>query len=438
MKPLRVYCAVGAKVVAQERQLLTTNPPDILVCTPGRLAEHVLGRDACLDLRHLRWFVVDEADRLLTQTYHRWLDVMDRACRSSSGWCRPQKLLFSATMTWDPRKLAKLKLLRPLYFFSSRTGQHATPAQLQQYYLRCPATSKPLAVLHLLEHVLQSAGEDREHVKVIVFCQSVNTAHRLARLLQISCALRGIPSGEAEEEEAKTEDELVPEGGTRAVVASPAADLPPSVIAEFSSTLTQKERGKLLKRFGAGKVKCLVCSDVVARGIDIPEVTAVVNYSAPSHLQTYIHRVGRTARAGKVGHTFTFVTRGDLDRFEKMLRESADCWERIRKFPIPKEARSRKKSWWTPALKALDRCLDAESKGHLSVVKAIDDNILGIRSPKGPTSPAKSTTAATPAVGSTVVEKAREEKSTEEMSKSTEQTATSETMLEFLKKSGWG
>lgn len=83
------------------------------------------------------------------------------------------------------------------------------------------------------------------------------------------------------------------------------------------------------------------------------------------------------------------------------------------------------------------RCLDAESKGHLSVVKAIDDNILGIRSPKGPPSPAKSTTA-TSAVGSTVVEKAREEKSTEETSKSTEQTATSETMLEFLKKSGWG
>ena len=81
------------------------------------------------------------------------------------------------------------------------------------------------------------------------------------------------------------------------------------------------------------------------------------------------------------------------------------------------------------------RCLDAESKGHLSVVKAIDDNILGIRS-SGPSS-AKSTTS-TSGVGSTVVEKSREEKSTEEMSKSTEQTATAETMLEFLKKSGWG
>ena len=83
-----------------------------------------------------------------------------------------------------------------------------------------------------------------------------------------------------------------------------------------------------------------------------------------------------------------------------------------------------------------ERCLDAESKGHLSVVKAIDDNILGIRSP-APSGPAKSTTA-TSGVGSNVVEKSKEEKSTEEMSKSTEQTATAETMLEFLKKSGWG
>eukprot|EP00435_Cladocopium_sp_Y103_P057680 s568_g20.t1 len=351
-KSLRLHCAVGTKAVAQEKQLLKDTPPDILICTPGRLAEHFLGRDACLDLRHLRWFVVDEADRLLTQIPS---SVMDRACRDAAVSVRPQKLLFSATMTWDPRKLAQLKLLRPLYFFSSRTGQHATPAQLQQHY----------------EHVLRSAGEDHEHVKVIVFCQSVNTAHRLARLLQICCALRKV--GEEAEEEAKTEDELLQDVD---VAATTPLDLSPECIAEFSSTLTQKERGKLLKRFSTGKVKCLVCSDVVARGIDIPEVTAVVNYSAPSHIQTYIHRVGRTARAGKVGHTFTFVTRGDMDRFEKMLRESADCWERISKFPIPKEARSRKKIWWTPALEALQRCLDSESKGHLSVVKPIDEETL--------------------------------------------------------------
>eukprot|EP00913_Durusdinium_trenchii_P008073 g7570.t1 len=387
----RLQCAVGAQAMAQEQQLLKTSPPDILVCTPGRLAEHFLGRG----LEHYFFFV-----GLQRQTVGR--------------------RLFSATMTWDPRKLAQLKLLRPLYFFSSRTGQYATPAQLQQHYLRCPANAKPLA-----EYVLKKV--EAEHAKVLVFCQSVNTAHRLARLLQIACALRGKYRAklgeEAEEEEERTDDELVQVPQAKG---SPEA-LGPGTVAEFSSSLTQKERGKLLKQFSSGKVMCLICSDVVARGIDIPEVTAVVNYTAPAHLQTYIHRVGRTARAGKVGHTFTFVTRGDMDRFEKMLRESADCWERISKFPIPKEARSRKKAWWTPALEALQRCLDLESKGHLSPVKPLAmDNLLTSALPTAKPPKPRGVRAAP-------VELVEEKEVKEKRVKEKEE----KSMLDFLK-DGWG
>lgn len=75
----RLQCAVGAKALALEQQMLR-EVPDLLVCTPGRLAEHVLGRDACLDLSHLRWFVVDEADRLLTQPLRRperWIETAE-------------------------------------------------------------------------------------------------------------------------------------------------------------------------------------------------------------------------------------------------------------------------------------------------------------------------------------------------------------------------
>ncbi|OLQ03091.1 ATP-dependent RNA helicase DDX51 [Symbiodinium microadriaticum] len=172
--PIRLQ-TIGMKAMAQEQQLLSAGPtPDVVVCTPGRLAEHFFGRGAHLDLSALRWFVADEADRLLSQSYHRWLEV-----------------LFSATMTWDPRKLAALKLLRPLYFFSSRSGQHTTPAQLRQHWLRCAAAAKPLAVLHLLQQLLTRDGDDSSNAKVIVFCQSVNTAHRLTRLLQILWSLRG-------------------------------------------------------------------------------------------------------------------------------------------------------------------------------------------------------------------------------------------------------
>ncbi|CAE7698569.1 Ddx51, partial [Symbiodinium sp. CCMP2456] len=68
-------------------------------------------------------------------------------------------------MTWDPRKLAALKLLRPLYFFSSRSGQHTTPAQLRQHWLRCAAAAKPLAVLHLLQQMLTQDGDDSSNAK---------------------------------------------------------------------------------------------------------------------------------------------------------------------------------------------------------------------------------------------------------------------------------
>ncbi|CAE8583883.1 unnamed protein product, partial [Polarella glacialis] len=180
--------------------------------------EHFLGRDATLDLGALRWFVVDEADRLLTQTYHRWLDVLDRVCGEPSAGGNPgfrtQKLLLSATMTWDPRKLAALKLRRPLYFFSSKTGQHVTPASLRQHYVRCRTAAKPLACLHLLRKVLSqssglgAAGHDG---RVVIFCPSVNTAHRLTRLLQICGAMPKSASSkragkEGEEEESEEDD----------------------------------------------------------------------------------------------------------------------------------------------------------------------------------------------------------------------------------------
>eukprot|EP00439_Symbiodinium_sp_Y106_P023200 s2865_g2.t2 len=168
-------------------------------------------------------------------------------------------------------------------------------------------------------------------------------------------------SEELTEEEQKTDDEVLSVAGAKGVSAT-------THVAEFSSTLTPRERKVLLKRFRQGKVKCLVCSDVVARGIDIPAVSAVVNYTAPSHLQTYIHRVGRTARAGKIGHTFTFVASGDHERFMAMLQQSADCWERISKFTLPRSART-EPPWWPEALEMLQRCLDAESKGRLSVAR---------------------------------------------------------------------
>eukprot|EP00928_Gymnodinium_smaydae_P035815 TRINITY_DN25137_c1_g1_i2.p1 TRINITY_DN25137_c1_g1~~TRINITY_DN25137_c1_g1_i2.p1 ORF type:complete len:810 (+),score=205.93 TRINITY_DN25137_c1_g1_i2:117-2546(+) len=357
--PICAHCLIGQRSFAEEQRALQSRPADVIVCTPGRLNDHYLGREGTLDLSGLRWFVADEADRLLATPSHRWLEILERVCapRATANNLQrrsaPQKLLLSATMTWNPQKLAMLKLNRAMFFISSRTGQHTTPKELRQRYTLCKVEAKPLAVLHLLQAAATGKLEPNHSQKavaqsgttpcrVVVFCASVDTAHRLARLLQLCALLRGEKS-----------------------------EMEPDAIAEFSSTLTQPERTSLLSRFRRGKVNCLVCSDVVARGIDIPEVLAVINYSPPEHLSTYIHRVGRTARAGRIGHTFTILQKKVLPRFEAMLRESADCWERVREYELPADAHETDQDWYSQGLAMLERCLALEGKGQLPPSRAL-------------------------------------------------------------------
>merc|ERR1712129_393678 len=171
--------------------------------------------------------------------------------------------------------------------------------------------------------------------KTVVFCSSVDAAHRLARFLQICTSGRltyGSTNGavsaakqpalEDEEEEGEEEDNAVEgdkedcEADAVQAWAVPKLLQVFGAIAEFTSNLTQSERSSALQKFRNAKIRCLVCSDVVARGIDIPAVSAVINYTAPDHLQTYIHRVGRTARAGRTGHTFTLVRTTETSRFK--------------------------------------------------------------------------------------------------------------------------
>lgn len=371
------HCLIGQKSFAEERRMLRESPADVIVCTPGRLSDHFLGREGELDLSGLRWFVADEADRLLAQASHRWLDILERVSTPPSASSplvpRLQKLLLSATMTWNPQKLALLRLRRAVFFMSSKTGQHATPEELRQRWVTCRGSTKPLGVLHLLADV--AAGKLELGVdaaakppgRAVVFCASVDTAHRLARLLQLLTLTASSSSASAADSDDEAEDDAGGEEGERgdAPWRLPRSLQAPAAVAEFSSTLSQAERSSLLSKFRNAKIRCLVCSDVVARGIDIPEVQAVVNYSSPEHLSTYIHRAGRTARAGRSGYAFTFVTKERMPRFEAMLRDSADCWGRIREHHLPARAQDGRQAWYVRALRLLDRCLQLEGKGQL-------------------------------------------------------------------------
>ncbi|KAG8011024.1 ATP-dependent RNA helicase DDX51, partial [Nibea albiflora] len=280
---LKVVMLAGQKTFAAEQDSLSElrggmrrSLADIVVATPGRLVDHI-NKNSGFCLEHLRFLIIDEADRMIDSMHQSWLSQMPL-----------QKLLFSATLTQNPEKLQQLGLHQPR-LFSSIHGQSsassATPTQKQdrfdfpqgltEYYVPCTLSKKPLLILHFILRMKLSP--------ILCFTNSRETAHRLYLLVQLF-------------------------GGIQA--------------AEFSSRLSPGERKKTLKEFEQGKIQLLISTDAAARGIDVSGVRSVVNYDAPQYIRTYIHRIGRTARAGKAGLAFTFLLGVQEKNFLQMVTEA--------------------------------------------------------------------------------------------------------------------
>jgi len=323
---LNVQMTLGQTAMSEEAQRLVnpwarsgrTAPPlggacaaDIVVATPGRLLDHVAGTPG-FTLQHIEYLVIDETDRLLKQSYNDWVSKVIKAVHSSvrgdttSVHGRPsfdattlrgtpgsvtsqspiRKLLFSATLTKDPEKLLSLHLRHPILFTANEDGRYKTPDTLLEFLVVCDPAQKPVVLMHLIEHL--------QRVPTIAFTNSVEATHRLHLLLHLF-------------------------GGIS--------------VAEFSSTLTQAQRTSMLTEFREGRIQLLICSDAMTRGIDIDGVMAVINYDAPTRAKTYVHRSGRTARAGKSGRVFTLVTAEDHKPFKGMLRKCDNNF--VRPFYIP-------------------------------------------------------------------------------------------------------
>eukprot|EP00898_Chlorokybus_atmophyticus_P000921 jgi/Chlat1/182/Chrsp1S03106 len=276
---------------------------DILVATPGRLMSH-LEETPGFTLEHLRYLVVDETDRLLRQAYQDWLPRVIAASSSGSSGAveegdsmhpctirkrcvergvrvalpRVVKLLLSATLTRDPTKIMRMELHRPLYIAMSATDhRYKVPKQLLEFKLVCPAEQKPVHLIALLHELKRES--------TLVFTASVDATHRLYTLL--SC-FDGLPAR----------------------------------VVEFSSRQTQKERSAALEAFRSGRARVLVASDAMTRGMDVEDIANVVNYDVPVYAKTYVHRVGRTARAGRSGRAFTLLRRAEVKHFKGVLRKA--------------------------------------------------------------------------------------------------------------------
>lgn len=233
---------------------------DIIVATPGRLISHInLGN---IDLSKVSFFILDEADRMLDMGFYN--DIITIAKQLPK---KRQTMLFSATMPEEIRRLAKDLLTDPLQI----TLSIAKPADgiTQQAYI-CYEKQK----LGIINDIFNSESSER----VILF------ASRKSKVKEISLTLKrhGFNVG------------------------------------EMHSDLSQSERDEIMFRYKSRKIDMIVATDILARGIDIDDIRIVINYDVPRDHDDYIHRIGRTARAGTKGRAITFVSEEDQEYFKRI------------------------------------------------------------------------------------------------------------------------
>ena len=239
---------------------------DVLIATPGRLMDH-FGRGGLL-MTGVQMLVIDEADRMLDMGF---IPDIEKICSLLPK--TRQTLLFSATMPPEITRLAKQFQKEPVRIEVSKPATAATT--ITQYVTHCPSnedTVKRAVLRTIIKAKLTDQG--------IVFCNR------------------------------KTEVDIVAKS-----LASHGFDAAP-----IHGDLPQSVRTATLDRFRNKELKLLVASDVAARGLDIPEVSQVFNYAPPPNSDDYVHRIGRTGRAGRLGESFTIVSPGDARLWDAVLK----------------------------------------------------------------------------------------------------------------------
>jgi superfamily II DNA/RNA helicase len=264
LRVLTVYGGVGYDV---QLDALTAGV-DIVVGTPGRLID--LANRRALDLSHVHALVLDEADEMLDLGFLP--DVVKLIGMTPET---RQTMLFSATMPAAIVALARTHMRHPMNIRAESSYENATVPATAQFIYQAHDLDKPEIIGRVLQAV--DAG------KMIVFTRTKRQAQRIAEDLQ-----------------------------ERGFKASP-----------LHGDMAQVAREKALTKFRDDKIQVLVCTDVASRGIDVQGVTHVINYTCPEDDKTYIHRIGRTGRAGASGIAITFVDWADIHRW-KMINKALD------------------------------------------------------------------------------------------------------------------
>ncbi|HPE43965.1 MAG TPA: DEAD/DEAH box helicase [Bacteroidales bacterium] len=268
-----VYGGGSGTDYANEKKALQSGAP-IVVATPGRLIAHL--NMGYVDFSMLRFLVLDEADRMLDMGF---LPDMQRIIAITNN--DRQTLMFSATMPDAIRKLARqiLKSFEEINLAVSKPAENV----LQAAYMTFENQKIPL-IQHLIE--------GRELPLVLIFSATKKSVKEIEQHL------------------------LKKKLNAKAI----------------HSDLTQEERGKVLRDFKHREIQILVATDIVSRGIDIDDISLIINYNVPGDAEDYVHRVGRTARAEKTGVALTFINEEEIYKFNRIEEFIAS---EIRKLPLP-------------------------------------------------------------------------------------------------------
>ncbi|CAG9465644.1 unnamed protein product [Pedinophyceae sp. YPF-701] len=370
-RSLMVRAAEGASYVAA----------DVLVATPGRLVTH-LRETAGFHVRRLDWLIVDEADKILRQSYSNWLRRVLAEARCGPPWAgvahegdaveagvigawldegevrgdprwgaverwlavpsgfkhgerRVVKIVASATLTRDPAKIDKLALNCPKYIaLTAQDQRYSLPSTLKEWKHVVDGRYKPHALLALLSQLYPR--------RTVVFCSAVEGARRLHLLIS----------------------HVVRNAHDAVRIGQPV---------EYSSRVAPRVRARALEQFRAGEFSVLVASDAATRGLDVAELECVINYDMPVYAKTYVHRAGRTARAGRTGECFTLMRPEQVRWFKDMLRKADNNY--VRDWKIPREATDALK----PAVDAALAAMHATLRGGGAGDGDDDDPVLGAR-----------------------------------------------------------